>query len=58
MIDFVRPWSERTGISARRFIRWLKMAPSKFYSWQERYGRVNEHNAWIPRDFWLQSWER
>jgi transposase InsO family protein len=58
VIDFVRRWSERTGISAARFIRWLKMAPSKFYSWQERYGRVNEHNAWIPRDFWLEPWER
>lgn len=58
VIDFVRRWSERTGISARRFIGWLKMAPSKFYSWQQRYGRVNEHNAWIPRDFWLEPWER
>lgn len=19
---------------------------------------VNEHNAWVPRDFWLESWER
>lgn len=58
MIVFVRRWSERTGISAGRFIRWLKMAPSKFYSWRQRYGRVNEHNAWIPRDFWLEPWER
>jgi transposase InsO family protein len=58
VIDFVRRWSERTAISAGRFIRWLKMAPSKFYSWQERYGRLNEHNAWIPRDFWLEPWER
>jgi hypothetical protein len=33
VIDFVRRWSERAGISATRFIRWLKMAPSKFYSW-------------------------
>jgi putative transposase len=58
VIDFVRRWSERAGISAARFIRWLKMAPSKFYSWRQRYGRVNEHNAWIPRDFWLEPWER
>jgi putative transposase len=58
VIDFVRRWSERTEISAGHFIRWLKIAPSKFYSWRERYGRVNEHNAWIPRDFWLEPWER
>ena len=30
---------------------------SKYFSWRERYGKVNEHNAWIPRDFWLDPWE-
>ena len=34
------------------------MAVSKWASWKARYGRVNEHNAWIPRDFWLQDWEK
>ena len=58
MIDFVRHWSERTGISAGRFIRWRKMAPSKLYSGRQRYRRVNESNAWIPRDYWLEPWER
>jgi putative transposase len=19
---------------------------------------VNEHNAWVPRDFWLEDWEK
>jgi transposase InsO family protein len=31
---------------------------SKFYDWKGRYGRVNEHNHWIPRDFWLEDWEK
>jgi putative transposase len=31
---------------------------SKFYNWITRYGKVNEHNAAIPRDFWLEPWER
>jgi len=31
---------------------------SKFYSWRERYGRANEHNGWVPRDFWLEDWEK
>jgi transposase InsO family protein len=31
---------------------------SKFYTWIERYGKANEHNALIPRDFWLEEWER
>lgn len=41
-----------------RLINWLGLAASKFYNWQQRYGKVNEHNALIPRDFWLEAWER
>ena len=54
----MRRWSEKTEIPAGRFIAWLGIAPSKFYSWRGRYGCVNEHNAWVPRDFWLQEWEK
>ena len=57
-MDFVRRWSSKTEISARRFIRWLGMSSSKFYDWAVRYGKVNEHNGWVPRDFWLEDWER
>jgi hypothetical protein len=34
------------------------VAASKLYSWRARYGRVNEHNGWVPRDFWLEEWEK
>jgi len=27
----------------------LGIAPSKYYDWKRRYGKVNEHNGWIPR---------
>ena len=39
-------------------VDWLGLAASKYYSWQKRYGKINEHNAPIPRDFWLEDWER
>jgi len=58
VVDFVRGWSQKTEIGAGRFVGWLGVTGSKFYSWRERYGRVNEHNAWIPRDFWLEEWEK
>ena len=29
-----------------------------FYNWKQRYGKVNEHNGWIPRDHWLEAWEK
>jgi hypothetical protein len=57
-VDFVRRWPEAGEISAGRFIAWLGVTASKFYSWRERYGRVNEHNGWVPRDFWLENWEK
>ncbi len=41
-----------------RFISWLGIATSKYYDWQSRYGKVNEHNALVPRDFWLEDWEK
>ena len=58
IIDFVRRWSEKTEIALCRFIEWLKLATSKFYDWKARYGKVNEHNARIPRDHWLEDWEK
>lgn len=39
-------------------VLWLGVALSKFYNWRLRYGKVNEHNALIPRDDWLQAWEK
>lgn len=42
----------------KRFISWLSVSKSKFYTWIKRYGKVNEHNAPVPRDFWLEFWER
>ncbi|KKL57896.1 hypothetical protein LCGC14_2230840 [marine sediment metagenome] len=58
VIDYVRYYSEKTEIAASDFIRRIGIARSKYYDWKHRYGKVNEHNAWIPRDFWLTDFER
>lgn len=57
-MDYVRRWNERTEIPAGRFVGWLGITSSKFHDWRQRYGKVNEHNAWIPRDWWLEDWEK
>jgi len=57
-VNFVGRWSEKTEIGTGRFIAWLDIAASKFYDWRERYGKANEHNGWVPRDFWLEEWEK
>ena len=57
VVDFVHNWSQKSGIGANRFSAWLGIGRSKFYDWERRYGKVNEHNGWVPRDFWLEAWE-
>ena len=58
VIDYVRYYSDKTEITTANFIRRIGIARSKYYDWKRRYGKVNEHNAWIPRDFWLTDFER
>lgn len=45
-------------MSATRLIIWIGVSRSKFYEWRRRYGKINEHNCWIPRDFWVDQWEK
>ena len=58
VVDYVREWSEKTEISAARLVDGLGLGRSKYYEWRRRYGKVNEHNAWIPRDHWLEDLEK
>ena len=58
VVDYVRYWSDKTDIKAAKMIGWLNITRSKYYDWRNRYGKVNEHNAWIPRDSWLTHDER
>lgn len=58
IVDFVCKWSAKTGIAVGFFIKNIGISRSKFHQWRDRYGRVNEHNSWIPRDHWLLAHER
>jgi len=58
VVDFVQAWSEKTEIPLERFIGWLGFARGKFFDWRKRYGKVNEHNALVPRDHWLTPEEQ
>jgi putative transposase len=40
------------------FLLWLGIGTSKWHAWKDRYGKANEHNAWIPRDHWLEDEEK
>jgi transposase InsO family protein len=58
VVDFVTSWCQKTGIPAERWIGWIGIQKPKFYDWKQRYGKVNEHNSWIPRDNWLTLLEK
>jgi transposase InsO family protein len=57
-VDFVNHWSSKTGIAVFCFLLWIGLGSSKWHDWRKRYGKVNEHNAWIPRDHWLVAAEK
>ncbi len=39
-------------------MKWIGISQSKFFDWKKRYGKVNEHNGSVPRDFWMEDWEK
>ncbi len=43
---------------AKRLLGWLGLGTSKFHDWKGRYGQANEHNGQVPRDWWLEGWEK
>ena len=58
VVDFIRTWSEKTGLLIDRLLGWLELSSGKFYDWRQRYGKRNQHNGWVPRDFWLTEEEK
>ena len=58
IVDYVRRWSDRAELPAKQLVRWIGVGMSKYYEWTKRYGKVNEHHALVPRDHWLEAWER
>lgn len=57
-MEFIRKWSQKTGLSIERLLQWLELSAGKYYDWAQRYGKVNQHNGRVPRDFWLADWEK
>ena len=57
-MDFTRDWSLKAGITLERMLAWIGLSSRKFRDWRHRYGKVNEHNAQVPRDHWLEPAEK
>jgi len=57
-VDCIQGWAEKTGLAVDRLLKWLDLSAGKYYDWRSRYGQINQHNAKVPRDFWLEEWEK
>ena len=58
IVDSVRERAAQTELPAKQLMAWIGISTSKFFDWKRRYGEVNEHNALVPRDHWLEDWEK
>jgi len=58
VVDFVRRWAERTELGGVRLLGWIGLGARKFRAWRARYGKANEHAQLVPRDHWLEEWEK
>ena len=54
----MRHWSEQSEICYEQLLRWIQLSSRKFRDWRSRYGKTNEHNHLVPRDHWLEKWEK
>ena len=58
IVDYLKHWTGRTELPAKTLLGWLGLATSKYHQWKNRYGKANEHNGKVPRDWWLEDWEK
>ena len=58
MVKFILDWAGKTGLPVWRLLQWLGIARTQFSRWSRRLGIPNRHNASLPRDFWLEDWEK
>lgn len=54
----MRHWSQATEICYEQLLQWIELSSRKFRDWRNRYGKANEHNHLVPRDHWLEDWEK
>jgi hypothetical protein len=45
IVDYIKLWTKRAELPAKRLLGWLGLGTSKFHDWKGRYGQANEHNG-------------
>jgi len=52
-VEEIKRLSEMTEIKKRQLISCLGISRQRYYDWENRYGKPNEHNKNIPKGHWL-----
>ena len=58
VVDFVQRWVPKSGVTQRKMLKWIGISAGKLHDWQQRHGQENKHNAVLPRQLWLDDWEK
>jgi len=58
VVELISYWSERAEMKNRQIVSWLGISLSKYYDWCGRQGQQNQHNGQVPKDNWLEAWEK
>jgi transposase InsO family protein/DNA-binding XRE family transcriptional regulator len=53
IVEEIKRLNEMTGINKSRLISQLGISRQRYYDWENRYGKPNEHNRYIPKGHWL-----
>ena len=58
IISRLEELKRRTGVALAKMLGAIGLPRSKYYNWKRRFGQANRHNGHVPRDFWLEDWEK
>jgi len=58
VVDFIRGLVEKTGLAIDQLLEWLGLSVGKFTTGGNGTAKPTSNNGGVPRDFWLQDWEK
>jgi putative transposase len=58
VVATVERCAARSSLSVANLLARIGVSRNRFYDWRRRLGQPNAHNASVPKDGWLETWER
>jgi len=58
VVGFIETIIPKTDIKVNKLLSMIGINSSKYYSWNQRKGKANNHNGKIPKRHWCLDWEK